>query len=236
MPTHKSYTTARKWNRFMSRGLYVRAPHREKRIVGAVLFVLIATICFLIGLAEIPTLRWLSCYLIYCSAALMLGFLFTKRQQRPLWYQIATLPIAFATYALLPVFNLYMVGAALLILPTTFSVIILKFVFQGKAPTPSFIFLWMTFFTIMVTYMSERLVVQEFSKVPQWARWSIHPNRIRLFIFTLYFLVIIAYFAANLGGRRLLLQEGMDAAILQSFAAYVAFDRIISNWKALESP
>jgi len=61
-------------------------------------------------------------------------------------------------------------------------------------------------------------------------------SKIRVFIFVLYFILLIFITVTSLNGTNLFSAEKLDIAILQSFATYVAYDRIVSNWSSIKNP
>jgi hypothetical protein len=60
-------------------------------------------------------------------------------------------------------------------------------------------------------------------------------KKVRLFIFLIYFFLLIIFTFSSLNNIILVKIDKIDIAILQSFATYVAFDRIISNWPNIKS-
>jgi hypothetical protein len=57
-------------------------------------------------------------------------------------------------------------------------------------------------------------------------------SKVRYLIFVVYFSLIILFTFSSLNKMPLINQPGVDIAILQSFATYVAFDRLATNWRS----
>jgi hypothetical protein len=60
-------------------------------------------------------------------------------------------------------------------------------------------------------------------------------NKIRFIIFIFYFILLTIFTFSKLNRISILEQHNLDIAILQSFATYVAFDRVVSNWDKLKN-
>jgi hypothetical protein len=107
------------------------------------------------------------------------------------------------------------------------------------ATKASLLFVTLTATSILMSFFGNRVIrvmegvfafIQGESK--SYALYIAPQNRIRIGLFMLYFIGIIAVSFAGLNGRALLGIADLDTAVLQSFAALVAFDRIKSNWQS----
>ncbi len=57
--------------------------------------------------------------------------------------------------------------------------------------------------------------------------------RFRYLVFAFYFLLLLVFNFCSFNGIILIQRPGIDLAILQSFATYVAFDRLITQWETV---
>lgn len=80
---------------------------------------------------------------------------------------------------------------------------------------------------LMTPYDKEKLILLSNKYTNQ--------SNIRLLIFVVYFFLLIIITTASLNGANLFNAQKLDIAILQSFATYVAYDRIVSNWKSIKT-
>jgi len=58
----------------------------------------------------------------------------------------------------------------------------------------------------------------------------LNQEKTRLIIFIIYFVLLLIFNFALLNKIQLAQLEKMDVAIIQSFATFLAFDRVHSNW------
>lgn len=63
----------------------------------------------------------------------------------------------------------------------------------------------------------------------------INQKKTRILIFVLYFLALIISNITSLRNIPIFETENIDKTIISSFGVYVAFDRILSNWKTIKS-
>lgn len=57
-------------------------------------------------------------------------------------------------------------------------------------------------------------------------------EKIRYLLFALYFILLIIFTFSNLNRMPIFNKPGVDIAVLQSFATYVAYDRLVTNWSS----
>lgn len=105
------------------------------------------------------------------------------------------------------------------------------------------IYLVLTISSIIATTFSERLIKSwHYAQNKEYKLFSeklslklFGHNKIRLIIFMFYFILLIVFTFSKLNKISIIKHDNLDIAILQSFATYVAFDRLISNWGKLKN-
>ena len=105
------------------------------------------------------------------------------------------------------------------------------------------IYLVLTISSIAATMFSERLIKswhkaqnKEYKELSESLSLNFFGrSKIRFVIFFFYFILLIMFTFSTLSKMPILKQCNIDVAILQSFATYVAFDRLVSNWSTLKN-
>jgi hypothetical protein len=100
------------------------------------------------------------------------------------------------------------------------------------------IFVALTMTSIIVTTFGDRLVsfyhdIQDKDDMKLYKEHSLKlldQSKTRWLIFTLYFVLLIIFNFTSLNKTPLFSTDNFEIAILQSFATYVAFDRLFANW------
>jgi hypothetical protein len=148
--------------------------------------------------------------------------------------------ILFHLYASLNQGLLSVLLAFVLIAAVTFEAILLITVhLLHLTVTPvSIVFITLTSTSVLMSFFGnsilralEGLLSFGARDLNPYALYIAPQNRIRIGLFLLYFILIIAVSFMHLNGRDLFGVLDLDMAVIQSFVALVAFDRINSNWK-----
>jgi hypothetical protein len=117
-----------------------------------------------------------------------------------------------------------------------------KFFFHYSVEFAAGVYVVLTIASILATTFSEKIIKsvhsaqnREYSQFSERVSLKLFgQSNVRFAIFVFYFILLIVFNFSNLNKTPLLKQEHIDTAVLQSFATYVAFDRIISNWNAMK--
>lgn len=126
---------------------------------------------------------------------------------------------------------------------TTILVFILpKESFNYHIEFAAVIYLVLTISSIAATTFSERLIKswhnaqnKDYKELSENLSLKLFgQNKIRFIIFIFYFILLILFTFTTLNKIPLFKQDNIDIAVLQSFATYIAFDRLVSNWSTLK--
>lgn len=72
-----------------------------------------------------------------------------------------------------------------------------------------------------------------FNKSVSGEQIEIDQKKIRLVLIAIYFVAIIVFTLASLMSHPVFAIDKMDYSIIQSFATYIAYDRLVRNYKSL---
>lgn len=179
-------------------------------------------------------------------ALLILLSLFTKYKMVRLLHSILWIPglILIATGPYIQTIGSLIFTYVMILGGTTILVFILpKEAFNYHIEFAAGIYLVLTISSIASTTFSERLIKswhkvqnKDYKELGESLSLKLFgQNKIRFIIFIFYFLLLIVFTFSRLNKMPILKQDNIDIAILQSFATYVAFDRLVSNWTTLKN-
>lgn len=131
----------------------------------------------------------------------------------------------------LSTYGIAIIGAAI------FWTYFFKYSFSMKLTEPTLLYLTLTTSAVIITQFGNKinsllLKHHEFTEKLKGLSFSIHSeNNARIGIFILYLLLIIITTFYGLFDTNAFYEKKLDYAVIQSFATYIAFDRVKSNIK-----
>ena len=195
------------------------------------------------GLVYITATRW---FLLYISGVIFLSFFSQFRFIRII--QIIVSAPAAIIMALGPIIHsigaIFIVFIGVFVISTAIFTLVPDKIFHWHVMAPAGLFISLTVTSITVTSFGNRLVEfyhdldgrDEKEKYKLLSLKVLDQAKTRLLIFTLYFILLIVFTFLSLNQIELLAFENIHISILQSFAAYTAFDRIVANWHTIKKP
>ncbi len=185
--------------------------------------------------------KWLFLYL----TVLVFLSIFEKKYFIRQIYSFFTVPFYFLL-GIAPI--IYSLGAIFFafiftLLVTTILLIQLPaMIFNYTVQAPAFIYILLSITSIIITTFGNN-IIQKWHNFHYRNDKELHHNlsikifdqrKSRYMIFMIYFFLLIIFNLATFNNRPILRDENLATAILQSFATYIAFDRLITNWNSVK--
>lgn len=155
----------------------------------------------------------------------------------PMAIILAVGPVLQSSFAILMVFMIICCLSSILVL------IAPELLFGWVIENAAAVFVILTVSSIVVTVYGDKLIgywhniqdKDDKKKHKELSMIILDQSKTRWLIFAFYFVLLIVFTFASLNNTLLFSLKNIDIAILQSFATYVAFDRLITNWNTVKS-
>ncbi|HLO56797.1 MAG TPA: hypothetical protein VK169_21050 [Saprospiraceae bacterium] len=143
-------------------------------------------------------------------------------------------------YSLVPIYFAYVMTMALtfifiVALPTKIAEITIK--------KPAITFILLTVTSIIMTTFGDK-IVRKWHDFHDKEDKEIHyelslkildQKKSRYLIFVVYFILLLIFNIASLNDKPMFDDDRITTAILQSFATFIAYDRLLTNWSSIKS-
>uniref|UniRef100_UPI00404A9795 hypothetical protein n=1 Tax=Flavobacterium sp. TaxID=239 RepID=UPI00404A9795 len=186
-------------------------------------------------------IKWL---FVYISILMMLS-IFNKYKAIKLIQSILWLPIEiiliFAPlfFSLNGIFMAYIIALCLSIL---LFILIPLYFFELKMQQSAMIYIILTSTSIIISTIGNKIIefwhyVNNKTEKEKHLKLSLsilNQKKSRYLIFIIYFVLLIIFNFASFNNTPVFNNEKLTATILQSFATFIAFDRLYTNWNSLK--
>jgi magnesium-transporting ATPase (P-type) len=113
-----------------------------------------------------------------------------------------------------------------------------EIIFGYKLSQPAVIYIILSSSSIILTTWGDKvswwlLKFITWGKISHLERHKLDKNKIRFLLIFVYFIVIIVFTISSLVSYQVFEVEKMDYSVIQSFATYLSYDRMIRNYPTI---